>query len=99
MSGAWLCDHREHLGAIALARIGPERLDRAREGRMLISIELGDLAALLRDGATRRDILLDRESSLERDRGRHRLAHRILQILRPRVERRAMQEDRARDVE
>ena len=92
--------HREHAFPVAAPRVtaaAARRRPRKRRARPRVSSVIS--AVLRQDCGARLAVLLDRQIALDHDGVLHRLAHGVLQILRPSVERLAMQEDRPRDVE
>jgi len=91
--------HRNHLRSVRRLRLIEQRLHGRREGGVLGGRQFHDLAALDLDRAPRIAVLLERETALEGDGVRHGLAHGSLHVLRPGVERPAVQEDRPRDIE
>ena len=86
--------------AVHLARVGEQRLHRGDEGVMLLARSVHGSRSPAASMALRELMFfLDASSALERDRIRHRLTHGALQIVRPGIERSAMQEDRPRNIE
>src|SRR3954471_22307340 len=88
----------EQLARIDRAGITVDWPNRRRKGFVLIGAERRDLAARCRDGGARLLVLLDSLLALDGHRGRHRLPHRLLQILRPGLEGGAVQKYRPRNI-
>src|ERR1700687_193551 len=101
MLSGWLSfrHHPEHIRAIHLTSVGEQWLNRGDEGVVFLRIQLDDLAAGILDRLARLLVLLDRELALKRDRLGHRLLHGALEIVRPGVERRAVEKYRPRNIE
>src|SRR5215475_9717438 len=92
--------HQPHrIRAIGVARLIEQRNDGSREGGVLGERRLDDAAALLLDRQARIAILLDGAVALPQNGITDGVAHRVLQLARPGIERVAVQEDRPRYVE